>query len=288
MTYKDDTVVPELRLKMDDGGGDYVSLGVDIAQVPPSPKKRGSFYWWWWWLRIVFLCVFAIGVAVVVVVWVGPFLLNKEVVPILDWEIKTFSPQVLGVILFVTLALFPSLLIPSTPSIWVAGIAFGYGFGFLLILPAMTVGMSLPYFIGSCFRHKMQIWLEKWPEKAAFVRLAGEGSWFYQFRAVLLLRISPFPFIIYNYAAVATNVKYCPYILGSMLGVVPEIFIAIYSGILVRQLADASQSHQYLSPEQVIYNGIGLIMSVSTTVAITIYAKKALKKLRNGEELLEE
>ena len=36
--------------------------------------------------------------------------------------------------------------------------------------------------------------LEKWPKKAAFVRLAGEGDWHHQFKAVALLRISPFPY----------------------------------------------------------------------------------------------
>lgn len=74
----------------------------------------------------------------------------------------------------------------------------------------------------------MQRWLEKWPGKAAIVRLAGEGNWFHQFRAVTLLRISPFPFVIFNYAAVATNVKYLPYICGSLVGTVPETFMTIY------------------------------------------------------------
>jgi len=74
----------------------------------------------------------------------------------------------------------------------------------------------------------MQRWLEKWPKKAAIVRLSGEGDWFHQFRAVTLLRISPFPYIVFNYAAVATNVKYFPYICGSLVGTVPEIFLTIY------------------------------------------------------------
>jgi len=74
----------------------------------------------------------------------------------------------------------------------------------------------------------LQRWLEKWPKKAAFVRLAGEGDWHHQFRAVALLRISPFPYIVFNYASVATNVKYCPYIAGSMAGTIHETFLAIY------------------------------------------------------------
>ena len=67
-------------------------------------------------------------------------------------------------------------------------------------------------------------WLEKWPKKATFLRLAGEGDWHHQFKAVALLRISPFPYIVFNYASVATNVKYYPYIAGSMAGTIHETF----------------------------------------------------------------
>ena len=74
----------------------------------------------------------------------------------------------------------------------------------------------------------MQKWLDRWPEKSAIIRLAGEGNWLHQFRAVALLRISPFPYIIFNYAVVATNVNYGPYIFGSLVGTVPEVFLTIY------------------------------------------------------------
>lgn len=74
----------------------------------------------------------------------------------------------------------------------------------------------------------MQKWLERWPNKSAIVRFAGEGDWFHQFRAVTLIRVSPFPYIVFNYASVATNVQYRPYICGSMVGIVPDIFITIY------------------------------------------------------------
>ncbi|OVA07741.1 SNARE associated Golgi protein [Macleaya cordata] len=290
MTFDDNEVAPLLKLRMGDGDGDYVRLrnSNEIEEYgrmeePPSPRKGIS---WCWWLKMGLLCLIVIAVGVVFLIWVGPFLLNKEVIPILDWEMATFSPQVLGFLLFASLTLFPSLLIPSSPSMWVAGISFGYGFGFLLILAGLSIGMSLPYFIGSLFHHKIHVWLEKWPEKAAIIRLAGEGDWFHQFRAVVLLRISPFPFIIFNYASVATNVKYCPYIFGSLVGVVPEIFVSIYSGILIRSLADATQGHRSLSTPQIIYNAIGFCLTVAVTVFITIYAKRTLKKLQNEEETL--
>ncbi|KAK9103532.1 hypothetical protein Sjap_020786 [Stephania japonica] len=291
MTYRedDDSVVPEWSIRMGDRNGDYAALRNPNAceieefggeEPPPSPRKHRPI---WWWLKMALLIVFAVAIGVVFVVWAGPFLLNKEVIPILDWEMRTFSPQVLGLLLFASLVIFPSILLPSTPTMWVAGIAFGYGYGFLLILPGMCLGMSLPYFIGSMCYHRLHMWLAKWPKQAALIRLAGEGNWFHQFRAVVLLRVSPFPFVIFNYAAVATNVKYGPYIFGSAFGVIPEIFVTIYSGILIRNLADATQGFQSFTTPQIIYNVLGFLATLAATVAITIYAKRYLKKLQDEE-----
>ncbi|KAI7746538.1 hypothetical protein M8C21_004680, partial [Ambrosia artemisiifolia] len=96
-------------------------------------------------------------------------------------------------------------------------------------------------------------WLDRYPKKASILRLAGEGDWYDQFRAVTLLRISPFPYIIYNYCAVATDVKYVPYLFGTLVGILPEIFIAIYTGIMIRTLADASKDQRSLAPLQIVF-----------------------------------
>ena len=176
----------------------------------------------------------------------------------IKWEQRAFSTAILGVIVFASLAIFPVFLIPSTPSMWVAGMTFGYGYGFLMIIGGVSIGSSVPYFIGSLFYHRIhvwqfhlsislllwflqstirmyvisshtQVWLQRHPKRASIIRLAGEGNWFSQFRAVSLIRISPFPYVIYNYCAVATDVKYVPYLLGTVVGMVPEIFVALYT-----------------------------------------------------------
>ncbi|PPS09112.1 hypothetical protein GOBAR_AA11548 [Gossypium barbadense] len=141
---------------------------------------------------------------------------KRELMPLIKWEMATFSTPMLAVLIFASVALFPTIFLPSSPSMWVAGMAFGYGFGFLLIISAAAVGVSLPFFIGSLFLHRIQGWLEKYPKKAAFLRAAGGGNWLHQFKAVALIRLSPFPYILYNYCAVATHVEYGPYILGSL------------------------------------------------------------------------
>uniref|UniRef100_A0A0E0AJF5 VTT domain-containing protein n=1 Tax=Oryza glumipatula TaxID=40148 RepID=A0A0E0AJF5_9ORYZ len=216
----------------------------------------------------------------------GVWGLDPQVIaPVIEWESRTFSRPVIALICFGAIAFFPSVLLPSSPFMWMAGMSFGYFYGFLIITAAMSIGMSLPFFIGSAFHSKIHRWLEKWPKKAAFVRLAGEGDWFHQFRAVALLRISPFPYIVFNYASVATNVKYGPYIAGSMAGTVHETFLAIYSGKLLQSLAVATTQGSFLSVDQIIYNGLGFSVAAVSTAAITIYAKKALQKLQADDEL---
>lgn len=77
-----------------------------------------------------------------------------------------------------------------------------------------------------------QQWLKRWPRNAAMIRLAGEGSWFHQFRVVALFRVSPFPYTIFNYAIVVTSMTFWPYLCGSVAGMVPEAFIYIYRSVL--------------------------------------------------------
>ena len=79
------------------------------------------------------------------------------IIPVLDWEALTFSTHTLVFVLIASIGLFPVFLLPSAPSMWLAGINFGYGFGFLIVMAGTSVGMSLPYFIGSLFHSRIQV-----------------------------------------------------------------------------------------------------------------------------------
>ncbi|KAJ1416059.1 SNARE associated Golgi protein [Sesbania bispinosa] len=240
-------------------GGDYVKL----RRVPQDTQPRGATALWYWvTLAVSFL--FLGLLALVVFKWLGPFFLEKVIIPITNWETNTFSSPVLAMLVFASVALFPTLLLPSSPSMWVAGMTFGYLFGFLLIISAAAVGVSLPFFISSIFHHKIEGWLEKYPKKASILRSAGAGNWFHQFQAVALIRISPFPYIIFNYCAVATNVK----------------------GILIRTLANASHEKHTLSALQIALNVVGFCITSATIIFSTIYAKRRLKELQEEDDLL--
>ncbi|MBA0825442.1 hypothetical protein Goarm_022023 [Gossypium armourianum] len=306
MTFNDDNnddeggeVVPELKLRVegdDDGNEKRVSLrqrlleeceaeeNNSLLQEPGfSSQSRRSI---WYWIKLGILLTFLGLLVAVFLKWVGPFFMDKELMPLIKWEMATFSTPMLAVLIFASVALFPTIFLPSSPSMWVAGMAFGYGFGFLLIISAAAVGVSLPFFIGSLFLHRIRGWLEKYPKKAAFLRAAGGGNWLHQFKAVALIRLSPFPYILYNYCAVATHVEYGPYILGSLVGMVPEIFISIYTGTLIQTLADASQERHGLSAVQILLNVGGFLITLLAIIVFTVYAKRQLRKLQREEELV--
>lgn len=246
-----------------------------------AEKKYKSLMWW---IKAVLWCAFTILIILVFVKWAVPFTFEKVLIPMMQWEATAFGRPALAVILVASLALFPVFLIPSAPSMWLTGMIFGYGLGFVIIMVGTTIGMVLPYLIGLIFRDRIHQWLKRWPQKAEMIRLAGEGSWFHQFRVVALFRVSPFPYTIFNYAIVVTSMRFWPYLWGSIAGMVPEALIYIYSGRLIRTFADVKYRNYHMTTVEIVYNVISFIIAIVTTVAFTIYAKRTLDELKRGEK----
>ncbi|PWA68261.1 SNARE associated Golgi protein family [Artemisia annua] len=268
--------------------GEHVRLVISNERITVEAEpqiERSNHRSLKWWIKTVILTIVAIVVSAVFLKWGVPFMFEKVLLPMLQWEATAFGRPVLALILVASLAFFPVLLIPSGPSMWLAGMIFGYGLGFVIIMVGTTVGMILPYLIGLLFRDRIHQWLKKWPQTAAMIRLAGEGNGFQQFRVVALFRISPFPYTIFNYAIVVTNMRFWPYLCGSIAGMIPEAFIYIYSGRLIRTFADVQYRNHRLTPVEIIYNGISLVIAIAMTVGFTVYAKKALKDLEDEENI---
>ncbi|KAF7127679.1 hypothetical protein RHSIM_Rhsim11G0112000 [Rhododendron simsii] len=255
-------------------------LDEGVALQPQAETKYRSYVWW---IKAISWCFIVILVLLIFVKWGVPFLFEKVLLPILQWEATAFGRPVLAIVLVASLALFPVFLIPSGPSMWLAGMIFGYGLGFVIIMVGTTIGMTLPYLVGLLFRDRIHQWLKRWPQEAAMIRLAGEGSWFHQFRVVAIFRISPFPYTIFNYAVVVTMMRFWPYLCGSIAGMVPESFIYIYSGRLIRTFADVKYNNHHLTTVEIIYNVISFIVAITTLVAFTIYAKRTLNDLKRAE-----
>ncbi|XP_008800284.1 transmembrane protein 64 [Phoenix dactylifera] len=254
---------------------------VDVnSQQSLEKSKSKSFFWW---IKLLFCCLLLIPLTYAFVKWGVPFAFEKVLLPIMQWEATAFGRPVLALVLVASLAFFPVVLIPSGPSMWLAGMIFGYGLGFVIIMVGTTIGMVLPYLIGLFFRERIHSWLKRWPQQTALLRLAGEGSWFQQFRVVALFRISPFPYTIFNYAVVVTNMKFGPYLVGSIAGMIPEAFIYIYSGRLIRTLADMKYGNYSMTPVEIVYNIVSFVIAIVITIAFTVYARRALDDLKRAE-----
>lgn len=251
----------------------------DALQSQALARKRSVL----WWIKAIIWCLISIIILLCFVKWGIPFLVQKVLFPILQWEATAFGRPVLAVVLVASLALFPVFLIPSGPSMWLAGMIFGYGLGFVIIMVGTTIGMILPYLIGLLFRDRIHQWLKRWPRNAAIISLAAEGSRFHQFKMVALFRVSPFPYTIFNYAVVVTSMRFWPYLWGSIAGMIPEAFIYIYSGRLIRTLADVKYGNHHLTPVEIVYNVISFIVAIITIVAFTMYAKRTLNDLETAE-----
>ncbi|KAE8731844.1 MLO4 protein [Hibiscus syriacus] len=274
-------------------GSEYVRLvvsneptadGMNVL-LPRSPTRSKTFSWW---IKAFVCCIFIMILILVFFKWGVPFLFEKVLIPIMQWEATAFGRPVLAVVLVTSLAVFPVFFIPSGPSMWLAGMIFGYDLGFLIIMVGTTIGMVLPYLVGLLFHERIHHWLKKWPQTAAVVRLAGGGDWFHQFKVVALFRVSPFPYTIFNYAVVVTSMKFWPYLCGSITGMIPEAFIYIYSGRLIRTLADVRYGNHHFTTVEIVYNVVSFIIAIITTVAFTVYAKRALNTLGNRESNVED
>lgn len=59
--------------------------------------------------------------------------------------------------------------------------------------------------------------------------------------------------------------------------------VHLCSGRLIRTLADVNYGNYHLTTVEIIYNVISFIIAIVTTVAFTVYAKRALKELERAE-----
>ncbi|XP_034709592.1 uncharacterized protein LOC117932447 [Vitis riparia] len=167
--------------------------GPQVHQDSVPPKPTSSRYSCWW-SNIAPLLTFVALLLFLVIKWSALVSFSKNVNPLIKWLAVNFSPLELAAAIFASLALFPAALLESTPSLWIAGIVFGYELGFLIIIPGIAVGVTLPYFIAYPFRSKIQRLGFRIPKDASIVRLAFQGNWFQQFCTVVFIRISPFPY----------------------------------------------------------------------------------------------
>jgi uncharacterized membrane protein YdjX (TVP38/TMEM64 family) len=189
----------------------------------------------------------------------------------LDTLVQSAGP--LGPLVFVLIYTIGVLFLPATPFTIAGAVIFGKFHGMLYNLAADTLGASISFYLGRYFLHGVaRGFLETrmpWLDRKA----AEEG-----FTVIFYLRIFWFPFIVLNYAAGATRIRFRDYLLGTTLGLLPPVFIFTY---FIGAMRDVLAT--YRRPADLLT--FDLIFPIMLLV-FSFFLPTLIKRLRKGRELL--
>lgn len=196
---------------------------------------------------------------------------RKALVGKLDILVQAAGP--LGPVVFVLIYSIGILLLPATPFAIAGAVIFGKFHGMLYNLAADTLGASISFYLGRYFLHGVaRGFLETrmpWLDRKA----TEEG-----FSVIFYLRIFWFPFIVLNYAAGATRIRFRDYLLGTVLGMLPPVFLFTY---FVGAMRDVLAT--YRRPADLLT--FDLLIPV-LLLALSFFLPTLVKRLRKGRELL--
>jgi len=183
------------------------------------------------------------------------------------------SSGAFGPVVFVLIYAVGVLFLPATPFTIAGAVIFGKFYGMLYNLTADLIGASISFFLGRYFLHGVargfletrMPWLE---------RKAVEDG----FSVIFYLRIFWFPFIVLNYAAGATRIRFRDYFLGTALGLLPAVLLSTYFfGAMKEALAT------YRRPADLLT--FDLLVPVLLLV-FSFFLPTVIKRLRKGRELI--
>jgi uncharacterized membrane protein YdjX (TVP38/TMEM64 family) len=196
---------------------------------------------------------------------------RSALVKSLDTLVQSAGP--LGPVVFVLIYTIGVLFLPATPFTIAGAVIFGKFHGMLYNLAADTLGASISFYLGRYFLHGVaRGFLETrmpWLDRKA----AEEG-----FSVIFYLRIFWFPFIVLNYAAGATRIRFRDFLLGTVLGLLPPVFIFTYFVGAMRDVLGTYQRPADLLTFDLLFPVLLLVFS--------FFLPTLLKRLRKGRELL--
>jgi uncharacterized membrane protein YdjX (TVP38/TMEM64 family) len=182
-------------------------------------------------------------------------------------------------------------LISSSLMIAMAGFLFGFPSGFQEVFP-YTIFVFLPVSIGFTLgaavafglgRTLLRGWVQKrmagHPMIQAIDKVVEEKG----FRLVLLVRLTPMPSVLMNYAFGLTKVRFWPYVLGTWLGMIPRCLTYLYVGSTLQSAADLVAGAHERGWHRWIHLGAGALVTVVVALLISRLAHKSLREtLGNG------
>ena len=133
---------------------------------------------------------------------------------------------------FIFLGLYLGLTLigaPAIPLTIAGGIFFGFWWGTILSILGATLGAIATF---SLTRSWLKRWVQKWFGQHHGLIRFNRAATRIPFRFVLFIRLMPvFPFNLSNFLLGLTPIGYCPYILGTLMGIIPGTLTYTWLGV---------------------------------------------------------
>lgn len=214
----------------------------------------------------------AIGVLVV-----AALIIAFSVLPIADW-LEQFKAYVRGagamgyalyVVVYVVCCVF---LVPASALTLGAGAIFGFVAGTILNLVSATLGACAAFLLGrTVFRKRIEQKVAANPKlRAVDKAVEKEGT-----KLMLLMRLSGFPpFTWINYGLSLTGVKFLPYVVTTLVGIIPGTAAFTYLGAAGADVASGSTG----STITTVFKVVGAVGAVIVAIIIARIASRAVKR----------
>jgi len=179
------------------------------------------------------------------------------------------SQGMVGVLVFVVTYIIVTVVLgPASGLTLMAGLAYG-AWGFPLVIISATAGASVAFILGRYLAHeRVARWILTRPRLLALSQAVSEEGW----RVVALLRLSPIiPYGLQNYLFSVTNIGFLPYVLATIIGIMPATALFVYIGSLGQVIGHASVL-------QWVLGLAGLLTTAIVAIVVGRRAKAALER----------
>ncbi|MDQ6923476.1 MAG: TVP38/TMEM64 family protein [Pseudomonadota bacterium] len=226
----------------------------------PDSRRAHVTPWSWKWIGagVLAAALFAAWILLPIKEWVGS--LRAWIADMGPWGAVIFA----GVYVVATV-----LLVPVSVLTIVAGLAFGLGRGFALVVVSATIGATLAFLVSRYLVHdRVKILVENRPRFKAVNEAVSKEGW----KIVALLRLSPLvPFNLQNYFYGITDIKLLHYVPATFVGIMPGTMLYVYLGA-----AGTTASGEEHGPLEWGFFAAGLIATLMVVCWVTKKAKEIL------------
>ena len=196
----------------------------------------------------------------------------------LHWENFFHGLGFFGVLIFALMIVFLQLFcLPLSPFAIMAGLFFGVANGFAAVELGTGLGAAINFLLSRYFlRERFAHWLSNHEKFQLIDAAIGREGW----KIIALLRFCPIPFGLANYCYGLTAVRYLPYLLATVLAIIPANFFFVWFGATSHDALAVLTGGAKATPGQAAFTVIGL---VAFFLVLTYIAKIARGAIARGE-----